>query len=209
LSALLDGKESTLFERGYEPGKIYEVEVAFDSDNLKPSIACDQHPDEPCDLNELALEIDDGEGMRAGAFCPVAPRAGEASDCDRCGTLRARGALVEADCSVILSDSFDETAMRFRDGVTAYSFFWTAPSEDVGPLVVYVSAVDGRGRETADGEATTYQHDGVVTLQVPLDSPSQRYAAPSSSCSAIAPGEGSLFLLALFLWSVAKAKRNA
>lgn len=181
LSALLDGEEAALFDRGYEPGRVYEVEVSFDGDRLRREGECSM--DEPCDLNLFALEIVDDKGHAAGGLCPVRP--GEASGPERCGgcpVRRGSGTLVEDECSVVLADGFDDTAMGFRNGATAFSFFWRAPGDDVGPLLLHVSGVDGRGPETPGGEVTSYLHDGVVTLRLPLHSPT-RMLSEASGCA--------------------------
>ncbi len=193
LSALLDGRESSLFARGYEPGQIYEIEVAFDGTNLAPANGCGERPHEPCDLNLFALEIDDTSGVSAGALCPIKPDAGPPDHCARCGSLRAAGTRVEAGCDVLLADGFDEVAMTWRNGVRAYSFFWAAPATDIGPVVLYVSAVDGAGLDP-DGEVTSYVNDGVVSLAVPLRSPSRAFEEPSS-CRAFSARSGLEVLL--------------
>ncbi|MBK6686524.1 MAG: hypothetical protein IPG45_18790 [Deltaproteobacteria bacterium] len=184
LSALLDGEEVSLFKNGYQLGRTYEIEVAFDGDLLTPQAPCGAENTEVCDLNLFALEILDERGQGGGTFCPTAPRSGPASGCGACPTLRARGTLAEADCSVIVSDGFDPGAGQWRNGVTAYSFFWTAPTDDVGPVMLYVSAVDGHGQESEGGELTSQRHDAVVTVQAPIRSPSRDFQDPSS-CHAL------------------------
>ncbi|MCC7381054.1 MAG: hypothetical protein IT384_04450 [Deltaproteobacteria bacterium] len=211
LSALLDGQEATLFDRGYEPGRVYEIEVAFDGDRLRPEGECSI--DQPCDLNLFALEIVDEGGHPAGGLCPVRP--GEVPGAERCGGCRVRrgsGTLVEDECSVVLADGFDDTAMGFRNGATAFSFFWRAPSDDVGPLLLHVSGVDGRGPETPGGEVTSYLHDGVVTLRLPLHSPTRMFSEASGcACRAApAPRFGALpwVLVALAVWCRRRAARR-
>lgn len=194
LAALAGGDRARLFEDGYEPGQTYELEVAFYGEGLTPSGGCEGHEDEPCDVNLFALEILDGEGVATGAFCPSVPAAGPAHRCDRCGERRARGTIAEDDCAVIVADGFDGGASVWRNGITAYSFFWTAPAEDLGPLTLYVSAVDGAGRAAEGDEATSFEGDGVITLSVPLSSPSRRYEPPSS-CTSTGLSEGAATLL--------------
>lgn len=197
LSALLDGEEASLFRSGYEPGRTYEIEVAFDGDLLVPSIGCSPENSDVCDLNLFALEILDEAGRTSGAFCPTAPRVGPPHGCDTCPSLRTRGTVAEADCSVIIADGFDTVAGHWRNGTTAYSFFWTAPAEDEGPVMLHVSAVDGHGQEVEDGELTSYRHDAVVTIHAPIRSPSRDFDAPSGCQDVRGPGLGPVALLAL------------
>lgn len=206
LSALLDGAEAPLFRSGYEPGRTYEIEVAFDGELLTPLVPCSAEDTEVCDLNLFALEILDERGQTGGSFCPTQPGSAPAGGCGACPNLRARGTLAEADCSVIVSDGFDAVAGHWRNGVTAYSFFWTAPAEDVGPVMLYASAVDGHGLEAQGGELTSQRHDAVVTIHAPIRSPSRDFEEPSS-CRAVGQGDPwPVALLALLLW---RRRRNA
>lgn len=200
LSALLDGVEAPLFRSGYEPGRTYEIEVAFDGELLTPVVPCGVEETEVCDLNLFALEILDERGQASGTFCPTKPGSIPAAGCGSCPNPRARGTLVEAECSVIVADGFDSLAGHWRNGVKAYSFFWTAPHEDVGPVMLYASAVDGHGQEAQGAELTSQRHDAVVTIHAPIRSPNRDFEEPSS-CRAIGGGDPwPTALLALAAW---------
>ncbi|MBI4815352.1 MAG: hypothetical protein HY791_03800 [Deltaproteobacteria bacterium] len=199
LSALLEGEPAALFTRGYAPGRVYEVEVAFEANSLTPMGGCESHEDEPCDISSFALEILDREGRPAGSFCPVEPKVSSVSEpCGACSSPRRGGSMVEADCSVVLGDAFDMSTLTWRNGQTAYSFFWTAPADDLGILTTYVSAVDGRGRAAEGAEVTSFEGDGVTTLRVDLGSPSE---PTSESCQSIGPPGllGALISLAILV----------
>lgn len=193
LSALLDGEPAPLFDAGYAPGALYEIEVAFPEDRLAPEAGCEGAIDEPCDINAFAFELLDAAGRPAGTLCPTRPVA---PGCGGCVSPRAGGTLAAADCTVILADGFDGVSFSWRNGVTAYSFFWRAPDAEaapVGPVTAYVSGVDGRGQEGEDGEVTSYRNDGVVTAKVTLGG-----AEPSASCRTVS-GSSQATLLALLL----------
>jgi len=180
-----------LTQDGYEPGKTYELEIAFSKDQFKPLNGCENAEHEPCNLNSFALEILDGQNQPAGTFCPVEPDPKQ-SGCAACSTFRANGSWVFEDCTVVVADSFNTTNATFRNGHTATSFFWRAPSRDVGELKLYLSAVDGRGQEVEDGEHTSFAHDGVTSAQISLP----LNGAQSCASSAIS-GWNLLLLLSL------------
>ncbi len=195
LSALEDGTPARLFDDGYQPGVLYEIEVAFAEDRLAPETACDRSGPDPCDLNLFAMEIVDRAGRPAGKLCPVRPNETTGTGrCAGCSSRREAGTLVEDDCSVVLADGFDDVAFGWRNGVTAYSFFWRAPEEDVGALSAFVAGVDGRGPETPESEATSYQNDGTVAVDVALPSPTTPVAP---ACGSVPPREGAAWLVVL------------
>ena len=206
LSALLDGTPARLFEDGYTPGALYEIQVAFTEDRLAPAGGCEGHDDEPCDVNAFAFELLDAAAHPVGTLCATAPVS---TGCDGCVSPRAHGTLTADECSVILTDSFDGVSFSWRNGVTAYSFFWRAPDEDAGPVTAYVSGVDGRGQESEDGEVTSYANDGVVRASVVLGAPD---ASPSSCRATGGPMQiGLLLLLGMLSWTrwVHRPRRDA
>lgn len=166
-SLLPDGSPGRLLEGGYLPGVVYEIEVAFDEDRLAPPEGCRDRDFEPCDLNLFSAEILDAEAQPAGTFCPVRPRD-SVTGCEACPLQRAAGTRVSDGCRVIFADGFNQTDARWRNGVTATSFFWRAPQTPGQDLTLYVAAVDGRGKESPDGEATSYTGDGTAALALPL-----------------------------------------
>jgi hypothetical protein len=198
VSALLEGEPVDLLGRGYAPGGLYQLQVAFVEDRLVPEGGCLGHEDEPCDINTFALELLDGAAAPAGTLCPEAPSA---PGCGGCRVKRAQGTLTDAGCGVIVADAFDDATFTWRNGVTRYTFFWQAPEEDVGPVTLYLAGVDGRGRESADGELTSYQNDGVLTAQRTLGAP-----AAGASCAA---GPGASGAAALLLGLVIPLRRRA
>jgi len=209
LSALSAGEVSDLFQRGYVPGEQYEIEVEFQGDDLAPEAGCEGADDEPCNINAFALEILDDAGQPAGVLCPTAPTSG-VMGCDACQVPRAQGTLVTSECSVLLADGFDATAFRWHNGARAYSFFWQAPMTDVGALSTYVSAVDGRGQETEEGEVTSFANDGVASVVVGLSSPTVLAEVPSScrNFRGLSAGLWSLWLGLLFVRRRAAPRRS-
>ena len=212
LSALEDGSPAHLFDDGYRPGAIYEIEVAFADDRLAPPSECPRSGEEPCNLDLFALEIVDGKGRPAGQLCAVEPiESAGTNRCAGCRSLRAGGTIVADDCSVVLADGFDDTAFGWRNGVTAYSFFWRAPAEDVGALEAYVSGVDGAGPQNEGDEATSYTGDGTVTLAVGLASPSAPIPKMSCEATPLAPDASILLLItsSFSFWAAAARRRSA
>ncbi len=212
LSALEGGSPARLFDDGYRPGAIYEIEVAFAEDRLAPPSECLRSGEEPCNLDLFALEIVDAKGRPAGQLCSVEPiETAGTNRCAGCPSLRAGGTIVADDCSVVLADGFDDTAFGWRNGVTAYSFFWRAPAEDLGALEAYVSAVDGAGPQHEGDEATSYTGDGTVTLAVGLASPSAPIPKMSCEATPLAPDGAILLLLtsSFSSWAAVSARRRS
>lgn len=170
ISTLLpNGNVGHLFDRDLLPGVVYEIEVAFDGDRLVPVEGCLDRDYEPCNLNLFAAEVLDAQGEPAGAFCSVKPRDEPIDDfCGQCALPRAAGTRVVDDCQVVYADGFNPVDSRWRNGVTATSFYWRAPREAASALTFYISAVDGRGKEGLEGEATSHFNDGTTTLAVPI-----------------------------------------
>lgn len=206
LSALIGQDSAPLFQQGYQPGQVYEIEVEFEGEDLAPAEGCEGATDEPCNINAFSFEVLDSAGQPAGTLCPV-DLMGGVPGCSACRVPRAQGALVQADCSVLLADGFDATAFRWHNGARAYSFFWRAPEQDIGALLTYVSAVDGRGQETEDGEVTSYLNDRVTSVKVGLSSPSTP-APEASSCRTTGEGDVSLWILGLGLLMMRRRLRG-
>jgi len=196
VSALLvNDRSGGLFVSGYHPGVLYQIEVAFDQDRLVPKAGCRDHDFEPCNLNLFAGEILDQDAKPQGVLCPVKVRDDPGLEgCDACPLKRASGSRTTDHCQAILADPFNPVDARWRNGVTTTSFFWKAPAKDVGPLTLYLSAVDGLGQEDPAGEATSSLNDGTATLKIPLGP-----APKSGGCSGSPPlallllGLGGLF----------------
>lgn len=199
ISALLRGEPEDLFGLGYEPGGLYEIQVAFAEDRLAPEGGCEGAEDEPCDINAFAIELLDGQAEPAGIVCPEEPTG---DGCGGCRNHRTQGTLTDAECSVIVADAFDGVTFKWRNGVTSYSFFWRAPTDAVGPVTVYVSGVDGRGKESEDGEITTYRNDGVVTAQRTIGD----VGIGGGSCQS-GPGPAGAWLLVLGLLGLRSRRR--
>jgi len=171
-SLLPNGETGHLFEQDLLPGVVYEVEVAFAGDRLGPVNGCLDADYEPCNLNLFAAEVLDAQGEPAGAFCPIKPRDEPVDNfCGQCAMTRAAGTRVVDDCQVVYADAFNPVDFRWRNGVTATSFYWRAPRDEVGPLTFYISAVDGRGKEEPEGEVTSHFNDGTATLAIPIGKP--------------------------------------
>jgi hypothetical protein len=156
---LLNADDPSLFSAGYEPGKVYELQVELTNETagLKyktPTCTDPPAPDDSfsyvqCNNNGFGLEIDDDSGAPLAGpsvYCAAQPAGGVCPKADftRDQALVAPGGDAVFDAKVYSADP-NMPKLVTRNGATGWHFFWTAPKAGTGPLTVYVSAVDGNG----------------------------------------------------------------
>jgi hypothetical protein len=155
----LNADDPSLFTGGYQPGKIYQlqIELTHETEGLEYKTPTCTDPPAPgdtftyvqCNNNGFGLEIDDESGApMAGTnvYCPEEPTAGMCPPAD----FTIDQALVAPDGDALFdakvySADPNQPKLVTRNGATTWRFFWTAPKAGTGPLTVYVSAVDGNG----------------------------------------------------------------
>jgi hypothetical protein len=163
----LNADDPSLFSGGYQPGKVYElqVELTNESEGLEYKTPTCTDPPAPgdtfayvqCNNNGFGLEIDDDTGTPlagTNVFCAAQPTAGMCPPAD----FTSDQALVAPDGDAVFDAkvySADPNMPKLvtRNGADTWRFFWTAPKAGTGPLTVYVTAVDG------DGGAGTVAND--------------------------------------------------
>lgn len=161
-----------LVVQGYVPGETYDLELQSST---------------PGKRNAFALEFVTRSGVRAGTVTNAPPLMGAAQ--------------TEYQCSgVDPVEVFEErVAQSYACAVTKWRLRWTAPSEDVGGVTLYVSLVDGDGDSSNHGDVTTNR-----LLGIPSPSTVGQRAA---SCSVV-PGNLLAVLLVLLAGpSFAKKKK--
>lgn len=163
-----------LVAQGYVPGETYDLELQSSA---------------PGKRNAFALEFVTRTGVRAGTVSNALPLMDAAQ--------------VEYLCSgVDPVEVFEErVAQSYACAVSKWRLRWTAPSEDVGGVSLFVSVVDGDSDSTNHGDVTTNR-----LLGIPSPSTVGQRAA---SCSAV-PGNLLAVLLVLLAGpSFAKKKKVA
>ncbi len=155
----LNADDASLFTDGYQPGKVYElqIELTDETEGLEYNTPTCTDPPAPgdtfayvqCNNNGFGLEIDDDTGTPlAGSdvYCAAQPTAGMCPPADftRDQALVAPDGDAIFDAKVYSADP-NQPKLVTRNGATTWRFFWTAPKAGTGPLTVYVSAVDGNG----------------------------------------------------------------
>jgi hypothetical protein len=223
----LNAADPSLFSAGYEEGKTYQLQVVLnheqrgtqfdtaDGQCTEPPGPKDTYAYQQCNNNSFALEVDDANGNPLKGpvlFCPVQPvsMGGQIT----CATN------TDTDAVQISPDGDAVFGNRTRDsnnpqtvtsnGVTAWTFYWTAPptGSGVGPVTFYVSAVDGNG---GTGVATNDQDpfgDDTVAAQFYVQQAGVATpTGPSAGCALARPMPMSplvlglmAFLLALVAW---------
>jgi hypothetical protein len=217
----LNADDPNLFSDGYQPGKVYQLEVQLTDETAgtqykgttctDPPAPDDTYAYVQCNNNGFALEIDDAVGPLKG-YCAQAPVAGACPMPD----FTRDESLVAPDNDAVFAArvySSDPNMPKLveRNGALSWRFYWTAPKAGTGPLTVYAAAVDGNG---GAGTATNDQDpDGDDTVAASFflqesGAPVKRNA--SAGCAA-APGAPtfawSLLLCVLLL--VARRRRHS
>jgi hypothetical protein len=155
----LNADDPSLFATGYQPGKIYQLQVLITNESEGTSYKSPSCTDPPapgetftyvqCNNNGFALEIDAADVALAGpsVFCAQQPSAAGVcppADYTADQALVAPGGDAVFGAKVYSADP-NMPKLITRNGASAWRFFWTAPKAGTGPLTVYVAAVDGNG----------------------------------------------------------------
>lgn len=164
LSIAVSSLPGDLLGEPYRPGQVYHVEIDLLTDRNGPH-RCPEGASDACNLNLFAVEIATATGGKAGELCPLPFTAAGCPEALGTPTVRTR------DGTTLIANGlrFDAQGQpSFRDGQTAYDFYWRAPPRDVGALAMWIAAVDGDGgAATPDSPADPYNDTtGVFRLQL-------------------------------------------
>ncbi len=178
-----------LFKVGYEPGETYHIRVELlhewagragggpDCGNPASYV--------PCNDNGFALEIDDEVGQPVGGFDQT--RGG------RCGHEGTEDLQV-----YVLADGSAVTHAGAASDQTFWDLCWTAPEKGSGPLVAYVTAVDGGGGDGTRAFANDTLGDDTFQGVLPISERGGRAAkVQTGGCSTATAAGSSLAALAL------------
>ncbi len=185
LEMRLSAQPPELLTNGYEPGRLYRLQVDLLQDRVRPA-ACGIHLGEPCNLNLFALEAVAANGAAAGSLCPVEVAADEA-----CPAGLGSPTVLSRDRTTILANglAFDGDGQPFfRDGETKYDFYWRAPRGDAGAVSFWVSAVDGDGARADPEHATDLHGDLTGVFRVRVCGPSGCGGEDAAGCDATSSG---------------------
>jgi hypothetical protein len=154
LGVRLESDDVALFARGYEPERIYQLEVVLVGETrgaeLNGPARCGDLSGGfvPCNSNGFALEADDDDGNAVGLLCPTMPNDGACAVSDGALTIVSTDHTAIHNTGYLLEDASGEAG--FENGATHWTFYWLAPSAGTGPVTFHVGGVDGNG-----GEGTT------------------------------------------------------
>ncbi len=187
-----------LFASGYVPASIYKLRVTLNGewagllwasagDNCGPETI----PYEPCDDNGFAIELDDASGTPTGTLAPVA----DDGTCD--------GSTASEPDVYVLDDGTAAMHSGFHHAVTEWNLCWTAPAQGTGPVIAFVTVVDGNGGDDTVDNPNDFYGDDVFAGAVPLAESGAAPRPPDLGSCAIAVGArtagaaGLLFALAV------------
>jgi len=199
-----------LLNEPYRPGAVYHVEVNLGRDRLGPRSCPPEFVGEACNLNLFALEIDTVAGHPTGTLCPL-PFEGEA-----CPEKLGTPTVLTRDKTAVLANGLRFGAdgqPGYRDGQTAYDFYWRAPATDVGSLHMWIAAVDGDGGQSSPEKPSDTDNDATGVFRVLICGPSGCPAADDEAGGCAATPRGApldllgLVPLALLGWRVRRRTR--
>ncbi len=198
ISVRLEVDQIDLFRVGYDPGETYHIRVEMLGEwagRAGGGPDCGNPLDFiPCNDNGFALEIDDEHGRPAGTFAQT--RGG------RCVPDGAEDLQV-----YVLEDGSAVTHAGAASDQTYWDLCWTAPDRGTGPLVTYVTAVDGGGGDGTAAFADDTINDDTFQGQLPLAERGGRSArVQTGGCSAAHAGS-SLAAIAVLVLLAALTRR--
>ncbi|MCB9546907.1 MAG: hypothetical protein H6706_13780 [Myxococcales bacterium] len=187
-----------LLRQPYRPGVVYHVEVDLLRDLRGPAACGDEHPGDACNLDLFALEIATADGVPAGRLCPLP------FDGDDCPTELGTPTVLTRDGTALLANSLrfgPDGQPAYRDRETARDFYWRAPARDLGPLEVWIAAVDGDGGQSSPEKPSDLEGDATGVFRLLLCGPGgcPEASPPEEGCAAAAGGSPAGWMLALLL----------
>ncbi|MEZ4470595.1 MAG: DUF4266 domain-containing protein [bacterium] len=195
-----------LLRQPYRPGAVYHIEVDLGRDLLGPRTCGDAHPGDACNLDLFALEIDTAAGRPAGRLCPL-PFEGDA-----CPEQLGTPTILTRDGTAVIANSLRFGAdgqPAYRDGETARDFYWRAPDHDVGPLHVWIGAVDGDGGQSSPDKPSDYDGDATGVFRLLICGPSgcaDEAAATEGGCTSTPGPVGWTALLGLVVLGLGRRR---
>lgn len=180
---------SALIGAPYVPRQVYHLQIDLLTNRVGPLVdgrGCGAHPGEVCDVSGFVVEAVGAEGRPAGMLCPMPPVDGV------CPTALGTPTVASRDGTALFSNplAFDEAGLpTYRDGLSRFDFYWSAPAADAGAVSFWIAAVDGDGAAQDATHATDLAGDrtGVVRLQTCAVTGCE--SAAEAGCAA-APGRG-------------------
>jgi MYXO-CTERM domain-containing protein len=223
----LNADDPSLFDSGYVPGKVYELQVLLTNEtegvfyDSSPSCTDPPAPGDTfkyvqCNNNGFGLEIDTSDGPLPGSnvYCAQPFKAGMCPMPDTTAdqALVAPGGDAVFDSKVYASSTDPALSKTIvRNGAVEWKFYWTAPKANTGALTVYVAAVDGNGGAgTATNDQDPYNDDTVAANFFLQESGAPVHNSANAGCSiARADAPAPAWLLApLALLLVARRRRR-
>jgi hypothetical protein len=219
----LNADDATLFTTGYQPGKMYELQVLLtnESEGLQYKTSACTDPPAPgdtftyvqCNNNGFGLEIDASDGPLANGYCPQPFKNGVCPPPDFTvdqTLIAAPDGSAVFESKVYSSDpNLPKTVTR--NGAADWKFYWIAPKAGTGALTVYVAAVDGNGGAgNAMNDQDPYNDDTVGANFFLQEAGTTVHNAASASCSisparALVPSSRGVWLLFALLFVSARA----
>lgn len=191
ISMRLEIDRLDLFKVGYEPHETYHIRVEMLHEWAGLSGGGEACGDPmhfiPCNDNGFALEIDDEAGQPVGGFAQT--RGG------RCGSEGKEDLQV-----YVLADGSAVTHAGAASDQTSWDLCWTAPERGTGPLVAYVTAVDGGGGDGTPAFANDTLNDDTFQGALPIAERGGRTAGVQrGGCAAAATDSSLVAILGLAL----------
>lgn len=200
LAVRLLASDPSIFSTGYQPGRIYELQVLLDGesrgDEYNGPARCGsiaQKGFSPCNANGFALEADSPIGQVVGSLCPS--EFGADGSC-----VRARGAptVLAADGSAIHSAGYLESdpasklPAGFENGAIAWRFYWRAPAAGAGAVSFHIGGVDGNGGEGTEAVPEDSAGDDTVEAHLTVEETGGQAYAATGGCTVARSGRGRL-----------------
>jgi hypothetical protein len=234
LGLKLGSDDTSLFDVGYTPGKVYHLQVELQNETeglmyggatcTDPPGPMDTYQYQQCNYNGFGLEIDGpgigppDMGSGTGVFCASAFNSD--GSCPKPGATDE--SLVSPDGTAVFDNLPHSTDpytpyLVLRNDPRIWDFWWKAPGPNSGPLTIYVAAVDGNGGSgTPSNDQDTAGDDTVQTTFFVQEAGASLPAGANAGCSVAARPItsiglwmlGGLLLVTLLLLLARRSRRS-